>query len=160
MCYPIQTCNVFYCEGVACFKHLQRPLPPMCPKSCWRVITASGDLFPHWLQTAGRGQASLVADLLRGIQTVDHLPAFASVKVIDDCFGVPRFVTASRSIVSSWSNFVCFQTLFWHCLCWYKHHLHVFFICADNHAVLPAPYFLLFAVGINLSTFALDSCKV
>ncbi len=45
-------------------------------------------------QTAGGDQAHRVAELLRALQG-GH--AFQDVRVVDDCYGVPRFVTAHRA---------------------------------------------------------------
>lgn len=60
----------------------------------------------HWLteggfiglETAGRDQAFLVAKLLEEMQTDACSPAFTDIRVVEDCFGVPRFVTASRGV--------------------------------------------------------------
>eukprot|EP00879_Flechtneria_rotunda_P023690 GHRR01025079.1.p2 GENE.GHRR01025079.1~~GHRR01025079.1.p2 ORF type:complete len:122 (-),score=37.24 GHRR01025079.1:40-405(-) len=49
------------------------------------------------LQTAGNEQAYLVQQLLHQFVTLSHVPAFTDVKVHDDCYGIPRFVSATRS---------------------------------------------------------------
>uniref|UniRef100_A0A7S3QM00 Methyltransferase domain-containing protein n=1 Tax=Dunaliella tertiolecta TaxID=3047 RepID=A0A7S3QM00_DUNTE len=52
------------------------------------------------LETAGKEQAFLVASLLETLEAPDgKVAAFTNIKVIYDCFGVPRFVSASRSAV-------------------------------------------------------------
>lgn len=61
------------------------------------------------LQTAGAQQAPLVQQLLQSLQVPaggpantqsqsgDGRPAFADVVVHEDCYGVPRFVSATRT---------------------------------------------------------------
>eukprot|EP00879_Flechtneria_rotunda_P022389 GHRR01023624.1.p1 GENE.GHRR01023624.1~~GHRR01023624.1.p1 ORF type:complete len:167 (+),score=61.83 GHRR01023624.1:917-1417(+) len=49
------------------------------------------------LETAGNEQAYLVQQLLHQFVTLSHVPAFTDVKVHDDCYGIPRFVSATRS---------------------------------------------------------------
>jgi hypothetical protein len=48
------------------------------------------------LQTAGSEQAPLVQQLLQQ-QQAGSAPAFRDVRVHEDCYGVPRFVSATRT---------------------------------------------------------------
>lgn len=52
------------------------------------------------LQTAGAEQAPLVQQLLQSLRVPAagaELPAFGGVVVHEDCYGVPRFVSATRT---------------------------------------------------------------
>jgi methylase of polypeptide subunit release factors len=61
----------------------------LCP-ICWVVPLLFPVTLSHPGQTHGADQAPLVAELLR------RTSKFREVKVVDDCFGVPRFVRAER----------------------------------------------------------------
>lgn len=48
------------------------------------------------MQTAGNEQACMVKRMLEA-QQLQGCAAFVDVQVHDDCFGVPRFVVATRA---------------------------------------------------------------
>lgn len=70
-------------------------LAPICAGAA--TMLAPGGFLA--LETAGRDQAAAVASLLRrATGTARSTPPFVDVKVVIDCFGVERFVTAYRNV--------------------------------------------------------------
>ena len=49
------------------------------------------------LETAGKEQSGLVKDMLTRMVCPEGSGAFCRINVVDDCFGIPRFVTARRA---------------------------------------------------------------
>ncbi len=69
-------------------------LKVICSQAVW-MLCPGGFLA---LETAGEEQSGLVKDMLsRMVSPEGGSGAFCRIAVVDDCFGVPRFVTAKRS---------------------------------------------------------------
>lgn len=69
-------------------------LLPCCP-----CLPACSLAVPACCQTAGAEQAPLVQQLLQSLQEpgAGSSCAFTNVTIHEDCYGVPRFVSATRS---------------------------------------------------------------
>jgi hypothetical protein len=65
--------------------------PVVSDRLFYSSLTSYVTLLSLTLQTHGADQAPLVAQLLK------QTSKFQEVRVVDDCFGVPRFVIAERA---------------------------------------------------------------